>query len=304
MILEDKNKNGKTVDCLAGNGIDRAENAGCEGRGWREDVSYTLNTLDRPAVYDPSVHHDYRQFNEVSETVRSRYGTGGNNQRLVVATMQGFGDYVESDTASSCKQRDYKDATDKVCRMDADMMPVAYGNGQVQTTGMYEKCPTFSTMHDQQAVMVYGHSSFGNYKEGIGSSQAAGGDNGGGSENLVTAHSTQQYDMQDKCQYVRRLTPLECERLQGYPDGWTSIPGASDSSRYKALGNSIALPFWEHLAHRFADIGGVKAIGSLFDGIGGFPLVFKRAGAETLWTSEIEPFCQKVVEYHVENGDL
>lgn len=41
---------------------------------------------------------------------------------------------------------------------------------------------------------------------------------------------------------IRRLTPLECERLQGFPDGWTDIPGASDSARYRALGNSVAIP--------------------------------------------------------------
>lgn len=41
---------------------------------------------------------------------------------------------------------------------------------------------------------------------------------------------------------IRRLTPLECERLQGYPDGWTELEGASDSARYKALGNSVAIP--------------------------------------------------------------
>ena len=41
---------------------------------------------------------------------------------------------------------------------------------------------------------------------------------------------------------IRRLTPLECERLQGFPDRWTDIPGASDSARYKALGNSVAIP--------------------------------------------------------------
>lgn len=41
---------------------------------------------------------------------------------------------------------------------------------------------------------------------------------------------------------IRRLTPLECERLQGFPDGWTDVPGASDSARYKALGNSVAVP--------------------------------------------------------------
>lgn len=57
----------------------------------------------------------------------------------------------------------------------------------------------------------------------------------------------QQYVGQDKLiveapQLVRRLTPLECERLQGFPDGWTSIPGATDAKRYKALGNSVAIP--------------------------------------------------------------
>ena len=46
---------------------------------------------------------------------------------------------------------------------------------------------------------------------------------------------------------IRRLTPLECERLQGFPDGWTDIPGASDSARYKALGNSVAIPCVEFI---------------------------------------------------------
>lgn len=103
---------------------------------------------------------------------------------------------------------------------------------------------------------------------------------------------------------VRRLTPLEATRLQGYPDDWLDIPGASDSAKYKALGNSICLPFWEHLAHRFAQYGNVQTIGSLFAGIGGFELVFKRAGVATAWSSEIEPFCQRVVSYHTERGDL
>lgn len=56
-----------------------------------------------------------------------------------------------------------------------------------------------------------------------------------------------QYVSDDKCivnevNLIRRLTPLECERLQGFPDGWTNIPSASDSARYKALGNSVAIP--------------------------------------------------------------
>lgn len=100
---------------------------------------------------------------------------------------------------------------------------------------------------------------------------------------------------------VRRLTPLECERLQGYPDGWTDIGEwtdnkgkkhkDADSPRYKALGNSIALPFWEWMAGRMVKyIDHEPTMASLFDGIGGFPLVFSRCGCEPIWASEIEEF--------------
>lgn len=101
---------------------------------------------------------------------------------------------------------------------------------------------------------------------------------------------------------VRRLTPLECERLQGFPDGWTDIGEwtdskgkvhkPSDTPRYKALGNSIALPYWEWLADRVAKSLGNDdlTMGSLFDGIGGFPLAFQRAGVKPVWASEIEEF--------------
>ena len=50
-------------------------------------------------------------------------------------------------------------------------------------------------------------------------------------------------------QLIRRLTPLECERLQGFPDGWTALPGASDSARYRALGNSVAIPCVEFIMY-------------------------------------------------------
>ena len=100
---------------------------------------------------------------------------------------------------------------------------------------------------------------------------------------------------------VRRLTPLECERLQGYPDGWTDIGEWTDSKgkihkdadspRYKALGNSIALPFWDWMAGRICGQYDRKVeMASLFDGIGGFPLCFERHGAVPVWASEIEEF--------------
>lgn len=89
---------------------------------------------------------------------------------------------------------------------------------------------------------------------------------------------------------VRRLTPLECERLQGFPDGWTDIGEwvdskgkkhrPSDSPRYKALGNSIALPFWEWMAERMiAQYDGPCTMASLFDGIGGFRWFTQDTGA-------------------------
>lgn len=57
---------------------------------------------------------------------------------------------------------------------------------------------------------------------------------------------------------IRRLTPLECERLQGFPDFWTDLPGASDSSRYKALGNSVAIPCVEYIMRSIAMAAGAQ----------------------------------------------
>lgn len=102
---------------------------------------------------------------------------------------------------------------------------------------------------------------------------------------------------------VRRLTPMECERLQGFPDHWTEIGEwidekgkkhkDADSPRYKALGNSIALPFWDWMLRRMARyLPEGATLGSLFDGIGGFPLCFERIHGKgtARWASEIEPF--------------
>lgn len=90
---------------------------------------------------------------------------------------------------------------------------------------------------------------------------------------------------------------MECERLQGYPDGWTAIEGAADSPRYKALGNSIALPQWQWLLQRISQkYNDAPSLGSLFDGIGGFPLAWERINGKgtAIWASEIEAFPAKV----------
>lgn len=131
------------------------------------------------------------------------------------------------------------------------------------------------------------------------------------------------YDMET---VVRRLTPTECERLQDYPDGWTLIgepeetkngieyfytdsngkkKKCSDSARYKALGNSIALPFWFYLLRRIsAQYERPATLGSLFDGIGGFPLCWERCNGRgtARWASEIEEFPIAVTKYWFEEG--
>ena len=80
-------------------------------------------------------------------------------------------------------------------------------------------------------------------------------------DDVVSTQSARQYKDATDLVYdgskpfaylIRRLTPLECERLQGFPDGWTDIPGASDSARYKALGNSVAIPCVDYIMHGVA----------------------------------------------------
>ena len=130
---------------------------------------------------------------------------------------------------------------------------------------------------------------------------------GGGNLVVETTNRKQKY-------IVRRITPLECERLQGYPDNWTNIgeyidnkgklhKECTDSKRYKALGNSIALPPWFYVLKKlsaFCETDEEKTMGSLFDGIGGFPLIWETVNGEgtCLWASEIEDFPIAVTKAH------
>lgn len=131
------------------------------------------------------------------------------------------------------------------------------------------------------------------------------------------ASSCKQRDFKDSTDLVitnmvvRRLTPMECERLQGFPDHWTDIGELTDekgkkhkdadSPRYKALGNSIALPFWDWMLRRMARyLPEGATLGSLFDGIAGFPLIWERIHGKgtARWASEIEPFPIAVTKKH------
>ena len=290
---------GSSVYCLQGNGIDRADTAGCNGRGWKENVSYTLNTIDRPAVcagfklgnsekarsigyceeQAPTLNAEcggnkpaildmshacdvIRDCGGISPSLQARMGTGGNQVPLTYQ-MEGFGDYREGNVASSCKQRDFKGSTDLVCAVDC-----RNGTENADVNGTLQAKSNGGTSYNLQNVVR---------------------------ENML----------------VRRLTPLECERLQGFPDGWTGIGdwvdskgkkrNTTDSARYKALGNSIALPPWKWVLKRLcAQYERDATMASLFDGIGGFPLIWEQLNGKgsCLWASEIEEFPMAVTKKH------
>ena len=223
-----------------------------------------------PAVVAMDMSHACDVIRECGEQVpalQARMGTGGNQVPLTYQ-MNGFGDFRAAEVASSCKQRDFKDSTDLVCAVD---------------------CRNFRESGEVNGTL-----------------QAK--ESGGQSLNL---NNTVRQNM-----VVRRLTPMECERLQGFPDGWTDIrdwvktdkrgreikvKGSADSPRYKALGNSIALPFWDWMLRRMARYLPEDAtLGSLFDGIAGFPLIWERIHGKgtARWASEIEPFPIAVTKKH------
>ena len=145
--------------------------------------------------------------------------------------------------------------------------------------------------------LTYQMQGFGDYREGNVASSCKQRDFKDGTDLAITNMA------------VRRLTPMECERLQGFPDGWTDIGEwideegrthkQADSPRYKALGNSIALPFWYWMFCRMAEHLPEKAtLGSLFDGIGGFPLCWESIHGKgtARWASEIEKFPMAVTK--------
>lgn len=175
-----------------------------------------------------------------------------------------------------------------------DYTAIVMSTGQAKAEILGEKAPTLNCNHEQPIVMGVDCRNGTESADVIATLQAH--NNGGFSLNCT--HPVRIGGE------VRRLTPLECERLQGYPDGWTDIgpwtettgkihKESSDSARYKALGNSIALPPWAWLLKRLCGCYERTAtMASLFDGIGGFPLIWERLnGPEScLWASEIEEF--------------
>lgn len=238
-------------------------NAECGGN--KPAVVYSLDSLASNSMKSPNPNSGCREV-EIAKTLDTTSPDPSKNQGgIAILDMSHANDVIREcgDVVPTLQSR---------MGTGGNQVPLAYGvgNGQLNEAQCMatEKAQTLNTMHDAQAVM----------------------------QNMV----------------VRRLTPLECERLQGFPDGWTDIGAwtdekgklhkeSSDSARYRALGNSIALPPWKWVLKRLcAQYERDATLGSLFDGLGGFPLIWMQLNGwkSVKWASEIEPFCIAVTKRH------
>ena len=192
-----------------------------------EDMSGTLRANEKghqPLVYENhGIDARIRESGEISPTVIARYGTGGGNTPLI----------QESDVYC-------------IVGNVIDRQPENGGNG----AGYQQDLSYTLTAMDRHAV--YARQRVDEFKDDdIASTQSA-------RQSKDTTDLVMEPDRQ-YAQLVRRLTPLECERLQGFLDDWTNIPGASDSARYRALGNSIPVPCVEFIMKSLQAVAAMEA---------------------------------------------
>ena len=217
-----------------------------------ENVSGTLRAQEhghQPLVYENhGIDSRYTGPHKVAPTMSARYGTGGNNTPL-----------VEQEADAIC-----------IAGNTVDRQPQNGGNG----LGCQDELAYTLTATDRHCI--YARQRMDEFKDGeVVSTQSArqhkdatdlvvdvagldcrnaveNGDLCGTLQKGTSGSSLNSIHPIRNGLLIRRLTPLECERLQGFPDGWTDIPGASDSARYKALGNSVAIPCVEFIMSRIA----------------------------------------------------
>ena len=286
--------------CIGGNTVDRTTYQ--NGTGVKESKAFTVNTVDRHAVAysinplssnsmkSPNPHSGFNETS-VSKTLDCSDANPTKNQGglAIVQPMpiqDKTGTFSPGAHAGSYNGQDaYNDMLVRCKVFDAR------GNGNGETA------PTITGDHENR-ITDYTAIAVDLYNGAVTGERTA----------SLTCRSTGSNSGPQVVEkairwIVRRLTPTECERLQGYPDGWTDIGEwtdakgkkhkAADSPRYKALGNSIALPQWFWIAQKMKPyLPAGATLGSLFDGIGGFPLVWETTyGKGTArWASEIEEF--------------
>lgn len=320
------------------------------GIGKEGDPSPTLTAGDRHGVmcmtpWDAQSQRVY-DGNGVSPTLSSRENSGLNREAVLCAGFKagqgaqaggiGYGEEVSPTLASAPSGTnqtpavvalDMTHACD-VIRECGEQVPLTYGkgNGQSHEAGIMteEVSRPLNTMHDAQAILYQPKSAM---EENWAESETKNALRAGESKvshavvcedvshalrakaNCAYREDAETYPVQNMV--VRRLTPLECTRLQGYPDGWVDIGDwtdekgkkhkDADSPKYKALGNSIALPFWDWMLRRMARyLPEGATLGSLFDGIAGYPLIWERIHGKgtARWASEIEQFPIAVTKKH------
>lgn len=317
--------NDQTIFCLQGNCIDRADTAGCNGKGWKADESYTLNTIDRPAVcaevacmnpWDAQSARVYDQdgvwhslnANENGGMARDSvlcagFKLGNSEQARSIGYQEELSPTLNAECGGNkpaVVALDMTHACDVIreCGEQAPSLQARMGTGGNQVPLTYQDV-TGTLSPGAHAGSYNGQDAYNDMLVCGASSDVA--HTLRAKANCAYREDAETYPVQNMV--VRRLTPMECERLQGFPDHWTDIGEwtdekgkkhkDADSPRYKALGNSIALPFWDWMLRRMARYLPEDAtLGSLFDGIGGFPLIFERIHGKgtARWASEIEPF--------------
>ena len=193
-----------------------------------ENMTGTLRASEKghqPLVYENhGIEARVRESGEISPTVTARYGTGGGNTPLV------------------------QEPNEVYCIVGniIDRQPENGGNG----CGYQENLAYTITTVDRHAV--YARQRVDEFRnDDIASTQSA--RQAKDATDLVV-EPDRQY-----AQLIRRLTPWECELLQGFPLGWTDIPSASDSARYRALGNSIPVPCVEFIMKSLQAVAAMEA---------------------------------------------
>lgn len=314
-----------TAICIQGNCVDRSNGSGCNGKGWKKDTSCTLNTVDRHAVMcmahgqanaeilrnlSPTLNCDHEQpivmsvhqngdgevrTGEIANTLNTNSNASGRNAPVIFEN-NGYSGYRQGGGTLKSSGGDCSRGSENLCvscltRWDRQARRVYRDQGIMPALSAREV-----SGQNQQAVLTKGTvAGFNGHKSITGSIQYR-------EDTAPTLESNMPSNIL-KEMFVRRLTPLECERLQGFPDGWTDIGDytdsngkkkkSSDTARYKALGNSIALPPWRWVLKRLCNqYDRLATMGSLFDGIGGFPLIWEEINGKgsCLWASEIEEF--------------
>lgn len=315
---------------LQGNAVDR--DAGMNGSGISEGPMYTLNTVDRHAVLCLN-----DQGGNLMDVSADKAGTlraeAHGHQPVVCAGFKPFagakagsiGYQPEQAPTLTAEQecavyenhgQDSRltgplDVAPTVARQfgtGGNNTPLVMATGQANAEITVDASPTLNCNHEQPLVAAVDCRNGRECAEVNGTLQAK--SSGGQSLNLNNVVRT-TLASPSRAHIVRRLTELECERFQGFPEGWTDIGPWVDSkgkrhkectasARYTALGNSIAIPPWAWVLKRLcACYERPATMASLFDGIGGFPLIWERLNGPStcLWASEIDEFAMAVTKF-------